>query len=44
MENTNVIGDKIDLESIDNVLYSDYNGMFEVKSPNSDIQLSFKQI
>lgn len=35
---------KIDLESIDNVLYSDYNGMFEVKSPNSDIQLSFKQI
>lgn len=33
---------RIDLSAIDNVLYSDYNSMFEIKNPNSDIIVKCK--
>ena len=34
---------KIDLKSIDNVLYSDYNSMFEILN-NNDIQIRVKTV
>lgn len=36
------IADEIDLNSIDRVLYSDYNSMFEILDPNNDIQIRVK--
>ena len=35
---------KIDLDAIDQVLYSDYNSMFEVYNPENDIQIKCKLI
>lgn len=33
---------RIDMKSIDNVLYGDYNSMYEIKFPNSDIKVKCK--
>lgn len=36
------ISREIDLDSTDYVLYGDYNSMYEIKSPSSDIQIKIK--
>jgi hypothetical protein len=33
---------QIDLEQIDHVLYADYNSMYEIKKPTTDIQIRCK--
>jgi hypothetical protein len=36
--------DQLDLNETDKVLYSDYNSMYEIKSPKSDIQIRCKSV
>ena len=36
------ISKEIDLDATDYVMYGDYNSMYEIKSPSSDIQVKIK--
>lgn len=42
--NNNVDSFNIDLKSIDNVLYSDFNSMYEILNPNTDIRIKTKLV
>lgn len=38
------VSKEIDLDAVDYVLYGDYNSMYEIKSPSSDIQVKVKTV
>ena len=40
--NEGAISKEIDLDATDYVMYGDYNSMYEIKSPSSDIQVKIK--
>lgn len=42
LKDGNAVSREIDLDSTDYVLYGDYNSMYEIKSPSSDIQIKIK--
>jgi hypothetical protein len=39
LKDSNAMTEEIDLDSVDKVLYSDYNSMYEIKQPSVDIQV-----
>ena len=42
LSDTGAVAEALDLQAVDNVLYSDYNSMFEILDENSDIQVRVK--